>query len=119
MCCSKHSHWKLVRELQLQSLRRKDVLLLQSFQFEASAQKIKHKLEMTKALKGLELMLPAHVSPVKQYSRAAVNGSKDNTSRLKWLLRGLHSVFGTQLDHPSGAPGLLYRHCICTQTYIQ
>lgn len=57
---------------------------------------------MTKALKWLELMLPAHVRPVKQYSRTAVNGSKDNTSRLKWLLRGLHSVFGTQLDHPSG-----------------
>lgn len=67
---------------------------------------------MTKALKGLELMLPAHVSPAKQY-RTGMNGSKDNTSRLKWLLRGLHSVFGTQMDHPFGP-------LICfTDTYTQ
>lgn len=45
------------------------------------------------ALKRLELMLPAHVSPVKQYCRAAMNGTKDNTNRQKWLFRGLHSVF--------------------------
>lgn len=50
-------------------------------------------------------MLPAHVSPEKHYGRAAMNGSKDNTSRLKWLFRGLHSVFGTQLDDPFGPLG--------------
>lgn len=59
------------------------------------------------ALKMLELMLPAHVRPVKGCSRAAMNGSKDNTSRLKWLFRGLHSVFSTQLDHPFGPPSCL------------
>lgn len=47
-------------------------------------------------------MFPAHVRPVKHCSRADMNGSKDNTSSLKWLFRGLHSVFGTQLDHPFG-----------------
>lgn len=49
-----------------------------------------------------ELMLPAHVRPEKGWSRAAMNGSKDNTIMLQWLFRGLHSVLGTQLDHPFG-----------------
>lgn len=48
------------------------------------------------------ILLPAHVSPVKGCSQAAMNGSKDNTSR---LFRGLVSVFGTQLDHPCGPEG--------------
>lgn len=92
-------------------LKRKDFLQLQCSNLRPQ-QKIKYELGMTKALKGLELMLPAHVSPAKQY-RTGMNGSKDNTSRLKWLLRGLHSVFGTQMDHPFGP-------LICfTDTYTQ
>lgn len=54
------------------------------------------------ALKMFELMLPAHVRPVKGWSRAAMNGGKDNTTRLQRLFRGLLSVFSTQLDHPFG-----------------
>lgn len=107
MCCSKYSHCRLVRELKLQSLRRKDILQLQSFQSETSA-KINKNLKQLRLWKCL--MLPAHESPVKHYSRAAMNGSKDNTSRLKWHFRGLHSVFGTQLDHPFGPLLLHYRH---------
>lgn len=110
MYCSKYSHCKLVRELKLQSLRRKDILQLQSFQFEASAKN--KKLETTTTLKRLKLMLPARVSPVKQCSRAAMSGRKDNTSRLKRRFRGLHSVFGTELDHPVGPP------VCCTDTDI-
>lgn len=70
------------------------------------------------ALKMFELILPARVSSVKGCSRAAMNGSKDNTSRLKWLFRGLHFVFGTQLDHPFGPLGCFTDRHTCTHTYI-
>lgn len=54
MYCSRYSHCKLVRELKLQSSRRKDILQLHTFRNEASALKKK-----AMAPKMLEIMLPA------------------------------------------------------------
>jgi len=106
--CSKYSHCKLVREFKLQSLRRKEIFAVTVFLIWGLSKKINKNLKQPRLWKCI--MLPAHVSPVKYDTSAAMNGSKDNTSRLKWLFRGLHSVFAPQLDHPLGPLLLVYRH---------
>lgn len=106
MYCSKYSHRELVRELKLQSLRRGDILQLQSFQFEASAKK-NNKIETWNnrgsEKKGLELMFAGScksseaVCFEQTWMAVKITAAGWNGSSEVFILS-----FGTQLDHPLG-----------------
>lgn len=106
MYCSKYSHRELVRELKLQSLRRGDILQLQSFQFEASAKKnntIETWNNRGSEKKGLELMFAGScksseaVCFEQTWMAVKITAAGWNGSSEVFILS-----FGTQLDHPLG-----------------